>query len=378
MRDRQPSSRELPPDALARYLAGESDRSERARVEAWAAASAGRREYLAALVRSWDRSRIGATSSELRETDAAWAALRPRLGGYDAALHAGDSSDLSGEPAPRRAFIIPGARSAGARNPWLHAVAAMFIVVAGAGALRYFRSEARDAAAPTVAQAPMREVVTGVGERARVRLGDGTTIVLAARSRLGIPADFGVRAREVETEGEAYFVVAHDSTLPFIVRTRGARTVDLGTRFVVRAYPEDREVSVVVSEGSVTLGPDAAGDSAGVPAPTLLRPGQKGSLPTGARVPTIAEVDADGYTGWIDGRLTFDNTPLHDVIADLGRWHTTRMVLADSSLANETLTASLAADSFDDALRTLTTVLSLRSERRGDSVLLRRHRGSRL
>jgi ferric-dicitrate binding protein FerR (iron transport regulator) len=224
----------------------------------------------------------------------------------------------------------------------------------------------------------MREVVTGVGERARIRLGDGSVVVLAARSRLGIPADFGVRAREVETEGEAYFVVAHDSTLPFIVHTRGARTVDVGTTFVVRAYPEDREVSVVVSEGSVTLGADSSSHSTDALAATLLHPGQKGRLPTGARVPTVTAVDAASYTGWIDGRLAFDNAPLSQVIADLGRWHTTRIVLADSSLAHETLTASLAADSFDDALRTLTTVLALRVEHRGDSVVLHRRRGSRL
>ena len=68
-------------------------------------------------------------------------------------------------------------------------------MAAGAGALRYFSSERSEAPVPAVVQAPMREVVTGVGERARIRLEDGTTIVLAARSRLRIPADFGVRAR---------------------------------------------------------------------------------------------------------------------------------------------------------------------------------------
>jgi ferric-dicitrate binding protein FerR (iron transport regulator) len=370
---------------LARYLAGESDRGERASVEAWAAASVERREYLAALARSWSRGRAGAASAELRETDAAWVALRNRLGDYDSALHAGegldggrDAASLQRDAASRRGFVIPGAGSAGVRRRWLHAVAAALIVGTGAGALHYFEAERVEAAARSVARAPMREVVTGVGERARVRLGDGSTIVLAARSRLGIPADFGVNAREVETEGEAYFEVAHDSTLPFIVRTRGARTVDVGTTFVVRAYPEDPEVTVVVSEGSVMLGADASADSTGARASTLLRPGEKGSLRSGARVPSVTAVNAASYTGWIDGRLAFDNAPLPQVIADLGRWHTTRIVLADSSLAHETVTASLAADSFDDALRTLTTVLALRVERRGDSVLLHRRRGSHL
>jgi transmembrane sensor len=385
MRGRDHSSRDLPPGALARYLVGESDRNERALVEAWAAASAERREYLAALVRSSSRARRTATSAEFRETDAAWAALRARLGDYDAALHAGEGIDRGGDsantprtPALRRAFIMPGVGSAGSRHRWRYAAAAALIVAIGGGTLRHFLAQRVEAPVRAVAQAPMREVVTGVGERARVRLGDGSTIVLAARSRLRIPANFGVDAREVETEGEAYFDVTHDSTLPFIVRTRGARTVDIGTRFVVRAYPEDRDVSVVVSEGRVTLGADASGDSAGATELTLLGPGQKGSLSTGARIPEVTSVDATSYTGWIDGRLSFDNAPLPQVIADLGRWHTTRIVLADSSLASETLTASLAADSFDDALRTLSTVLALRVEHRGDSIVLHRRRGSRL
>lgn len=91
----------------------------------------------------------------------------------------------------------------------------------------------------------------------------------------------------------------------------------------------------------------------------------------------VATVDPATYTAWMDGRLAFDNAPLPEVIADLGRWHTTRIVLADSSLARETVTASLAADSFDEALRTLTTVLALRAEHRGSTVVLHRRREAR-
>jgi transmembrane sensor len=221
-------------------------------------------------------------------------------------------------------------------------------------------------------------VVTGVGERARIRLGDGSTIVLAARSKLGIPADFGVHARELETEGEAYFEVAHDSTLPFIVHARGARTVDLGTAFVVRAYPEDQHVSVVVTEGSVALGANTPADpSIPSPAPTTLRRGQLGRLVAGTHVPVVTAVDPDSYTGWMDGRLAFDNAPLPEVVAELGRWHHAEISLSDSSLARETVTATLTADSFQDALQTLTTVLSLRAERSGNRVVLHR-RGGRL
>jgi transmembrane sensor len=360
-------------------VAGESDRSERAKVEAWAAASAECREYLAMLERSWTRARAGATNTELRETDAAWVALRARLGDVDAPRVAGGHS-AGGEAArdatrdklaPRRFATMSPALRRGTRDRLiLRGAAAAILVAAGAaGALHFVQSPT----APTsvaLEQAPMREVVTGIGERARIRLGDGSTIVLSARSRLGIPAGFGIHARELEAEGEAYFEVAHDSTRPFIVRARGTRAVDIGTAFVVRAYPEDPAVSVVVTEGSVSFGADSQLTPRAVS--TTLRRGQMGRLAAGGRAPVVRAVNPESYTGWMYGRLAFDNAPLPEVISELGRWHHVNISLADSSLARETVTATLTADSFDDALQTLTTVLSLRADRNGTTVALHR------
>ncbi len=382
MRDRDPSSHELLPGALARYVAGESDRSECERVEGWAAASAERRAYLAALLRTWARARAGATSAELRETDAAWAALRGRLGEAETSLDAvaievqtspaksgGSFAGTARGGGHRRGFVIP----ALSRSPWSlpRAAAAALLLAGGVGVLRHFYFQPPESTARVaVAPAPMREVVTGIGERARIRLGDGSRIVLGARSRIGIPTDFGVNSREIEAEGEAYFEVAHDSTLPFIVHARGARALDLGTAFVVRAYPEETEVRVVVTEGAVTFGADSSLDPRSVT--TTLRRGEMGRLAAGAISPVIRAVNPDHYTDWIDGRLSFDDTPLSEVIAELGRWHRTQILLADSTLARETLTATLTADSFRDALQTLTTVLVLRAERKGGSVILHR------
>ena len=77
--------------------------------------------------------------------------------------------------------------------------------------------------------------------------------MLNAESRLRYPADFGATARDVELVGEGYFEVVHDSTRPFRVHAGGSVTEDLGTHFVVRAYPELRHVDVAVTEGLVSL-----------------------------------------------------------------------------------------------------------------------------
>jgi len=366
-------------DLLRRYAAGASDREERARVDAWSEGHADRRAYLRALERAWRRGSAGVPDDELLSADAAWSALHARLNELGALPRAAEPSGVPTLVAPiGRSRRPPVVFSGMARRPLDRlvlrgAAAALVIAAGGAGALHFLRPDA-----PPVAVAPqpspMREVVTGIGERARIRLGDGSRIVLAARSRIGIPADFGLRSREVEAEGEAYFEVAHDSTLPFIVHARGTRALDLGTAFVVRAYPEDPEVRLVVTEGSVAFGADSSHDPRFAAA--TLRRGEMGRLAPGMTSPVVGAVNPYRYTDWIEGRLSFDNAPLPEVIAELGRWHRTQILLADSSLVRETLTATLTADSFDDALQTLTTVLTLRAERNGSSVVLHR-RGRR-
>src|SRR5436190_17138466 len=71
--DLPPSFEGMPYAALRRYVSGASDAAERQRVESWAAASAGRRAYLAALGRTWLLGEGNAAA------DAAWAALTARL-----------------------------------------------------------------------------------------------------------------------------------------------------------------------------------------------------------------------------------------------------------------------------------------------------------
>ncbi|HJU88682.1 MAG TPA: FecR domain-containing protein [Gemmatimonadaceae bacterium] len=211
-------------------------------------------------------------------------------------------------------------------------------------------------------QVAMREVATTKGQRAELRLSDGTRVVLGAASRLEYAPDMGSKTRDVRLIGEAYFEVAPDSVHPFVVHTAGAMTRVLGTEFAVRAYAGTDEVQVAVAGGRVLLTP--ADSSSGV----VLIKGQLGALRAGGK-PTVRAISSlEPFVGWTEGRLAFDAMPLRDALRQLERWYDVNFVVADSGLADRRLTARFKAESLTEALDAIALALDARYERRDRTI----------
>jgi transmembrane sensor len=221
--------------------------------------------------------------------------------------------------------------------------------------------------APAVSTA-MRVISTAAGQRADIRLSDGTRVSLGVDSRLRVAPDFGERSRDLYLDGTAYFDVVHDSTRPFRVHTATAVAQDVGTRFVVSAYRESGSTEVVVAAGSVTLRAphDSSTRAVQLGAGNLARIG-------GRNAPVVVRaVDPSQYLAWMDGRLVFHDTPLSDVVTELHRWYDEDVRIGDSTLAELPLTASFDAASLRETLKVITTVLPLRAVRRDGVVTLYR------
>jgi transmembrane sensor len=226
----------------------------------------------------------------------------------------------------------------------------------------------------------MRELVAPRGSRTTDTLPDGSRVTLHAGSRLRYAAALGATAgaRDVELEGEGYFEVTHDARRPFRVRAGEALAQDLGTRFVVRAYPELDEVEVVVEEGLVSLHrvqaptrgatptvarPAASADSA------VLRPGQLGRLARRGGAPTVEPAgDLSRWTGWRTGTLALDGGTLDQALPRFERWYDVDVVLADQRLASRQVVARFRNESLPQALDQLALVLGARYTRAGRTV----------
>jgi transmembrane sensor len=84
-------------------------------------------------------------------------------------------------------------------------------------------------------------------------LEDGSEILLEPNSELSYPEKFDAAKREVYLKGEAFFKISKDANRPFYVYTEEVTTKVLGTSFLVKAYDDQDEVSVVVSTGRVSV-----------------------------------------------------------------------------------------------------------------------------
>jgi len=212
-----------------------------------------------------------------------------------------------------------------------------------------------------------RIVTVPRGEQARFHLSDGTEVLLAAGSTLRHPHVFPDNSREVTVEGEAYFTVEHEPRRPFNVRAGDLIATDLGTEFLVRAYPEDRGARVVVRSGEVALRP-AETPTAGGPE-QVVRPGELGRLgPNG--LPQVERADTAAYFGWTQGTLVFDGTPLREALPQLSRWYNLEFRLADSSLGGILLSGRLSQALTETRLDLLAGSLGLKQVRHGQMVTL--------
>jgi ferric-dicitrate binding protein FerR (iron transport regulator) len=201
----------------------------------------------------------------------------------------------------------------------------------------------------------VQEVTTKPGQRTSFQLADGSKVSLNSDSNIRISPEFGDSLRKVYLEGEAYFEVASNPDIPFEVHSGHSYTQVLGTKFGVKAYPDDQNIQVVVEEGEVMLG-------------TANKDSEKEKKLTEN---TLGILDSDGtsqvfhigkttkYLAWKNGRLMFDSTPFREVIPRLERWYNIK-ITADSSLSSQKVTATFKDEPMVEVLNILAISLDAR------------------
>ncbi len=211
------------------------------------------------------------------------------------------------------------------------------------------------------------EYSTGRGEHKTLLLADGTRITLNSVSSIRVAKDYGKRSRIVELKGEAFFDVVHLKT-PFIVRTDCGIVQDIGTEFVVRAWPGEKETEVTVTKGEIILRAGDSLNSMGVP----VVAGQKSVSGRNGIVVEPARADLKQTLAWLDGNMIFDKTLFRHVLEKLGRDYPYTFGVTDSSLLGERVTASLTRQPLAAILKAISVSLGIGYVRSGDTIRFER------
>jgi transmembrane sensor len=308
---------------LERVAVGKGSDADRAAVEQWIGSDPDRRRLFDQI------ARIAAATRQLSA---------PR---FDAAASLAHARKRLSRPRPMGWRVS---------DRWpLAAIAAGLVVAIGLGVAVGTRSRGREAP---------RVFLTARGQRATLRLDDGTQVVLAPASRLT------VEGRSATLDGEAFFTVVHDARAPFVVHAGRAIATDLGTRFDVRAYPEDSTVRVAVDEGQVAV---TAVTAANTPAIALAGGDAATVAPSGE---TAVDRGVENIGAWTTGRLELHNTPAREAVRALARWYDVDLRLGDSTLAAVPLTASFRDEPVDEVLHIVAVTLGARVRWSGRTVIL--------
>jgi transmembrane sensor len=226
---------------------------------------------------------------------------------------------------------------------------------------------------------------TKSGERKKIILPDGSTVLLNAKSALSIGKEFNDKCREVSLKGEAYFDVVHNKNKPFKVHTSDFNINVLGTAFNVKAYPDEITSEATLIRGLITM--EALDGSGGT---ITLKPSQKvtfyKTIPVvekqKALKPVVQhpEIIINHYTlikdstivetAWTQNRIEIYDQDFDEIKGVLEKWFNVEIKFADPEIEKYRFTATFGKENIDQVMSALQKVENFKYEIKGNQVLI--------
>lgn len=271
--------------------------------------------------------------------------------------------------------------------------AALFLLLLGMGITSYFYLQPEEEIA-------YNEISTKTGEKAQIKLSDGTSIWLNASSKLRYPNKLNGKKVDVYLQGEAYFDVTHVGNRLFQVHTSDLNIKVLGTAFNVKSYPEEKITETTLVRGKVRI----EGKSADTDDFVILLPNQKASYlgnhsrlivtesvsknsqdrsddlhqlreiasRTKATVVLSNNIDTKFETSWKDGRLEFVDEQFSSLVIKMERWFGVNISINDQQLLSVRYTGTFEKENVEQALKALSISLPFKYDILKDSIIIKK------
>jgi transmembrane sensor len=344
----------------------------------------GRSEPASAAAADWVlRQEKGELTESNQRRFADWLAEDPtHVAAYEDALwaldavsrHAGDAEIL----ALRKAALAARGNTSRVRW-WAGAFGLAAATVAGVAlwSTRSFDVPRAIGTATRVAEQPVDPTTsvyrTGIGERSAVVLPDGSVATLDTDSQIRVAYTGRERAIYL-LKGQALFDVARDEAMPFQVYAKGQRITAVGTIFNVRIEGEQVKVSMV--EGSVrvrTISPP--GENSTTPINELTLSAGEVAVVEPAKPSVIRTIDTGQVDSWTGGLLVFNDTPLSDAVAEINRYNTRPIAIADAAVGAYRVSGVFKSNDPEHFSRAMAEVLPIEITPAPDGTLTLRANG---
>ena len=173
------------------------------------------------------------------------------------------------------------------------------------------------------------------GAEYQLELPDGTKVWLNSDTKLAYTIPFTGGERKVTLKGEAYFEVARNEDLPFIVSTEGQDITVLGTQFNVSAYGNEIMTTTTLVEGKVLVADKNSSNK------EFLLPNEQSLFNRNTNNLQKKPVDVYPFIAWKEGRFVFNNVSLETFLSKVARWYDVEILFDDESLKNLSFTGDL-------------------------------------
>jgi ferric-dicitrate binding protein FerR (iron transport regulator) len=240
------------------------------------------------------------------------------------------------------------------------------------------------------------EVYSPLGARTFIKLPDGSNVWLNAGTTLSYNDNYGRDNRTLNLSGEAYFDVAEDKKRPFVVKTAELIVKALGTRFNVKAYPDEKAVAATLEEGIIDVTVMKEGrnwkrltleenqkiivlkdgemiDSLKINSDEELLIENTGqvSLPRLAEnIGVINNVKTELSTSWKDSRWIIESEQMGTLIPMLERRFNKKIIFSDEDLKKYRFSGTIENETVEQFMDLLTLTAPLNYEVNKDIIVL--------
>ena len=199
----------------------------------------------------------------------------------------------------------------------------------------------------------------------RTTLEDGSRLLLDSGSAVAVRFDKAERRLELE-RGQAFFDVAHNERIPFVVETATLRVTAVGTNFSVGLRDGGRDALVLVTEGAVRVEQKGGG------AATLVRANEQlAAVADRMTRSSLTSREVERQSAWQKGLLIFNGETLKAAAEAVNRYSYKPVVIADEGLARQKFVGMIHTGnprSFADAAA---AAFDASVEERADSIVVR-------